>query len=55
MGCESSAMIYIISKLNSNYKTIGEIGRFKAKDITKICFQYDNPSIIGGTVEEKKR
>ncbi|MDF2885328.1 MAG: cell wall-binding protein [Clostridiaceae bacterium] len=39
------------------YKTanITEIGEFQITDITKISFQYDNPSLKGETVENKEK
>lgn len=40
---------------NTNYKRISKIVGFKGTDITKISFQYDNPSIKGGTVENKDK
>lgn len=45
------AIIYI----NINHKRISEIGGFQVNDITKISFQYDNPAIKGGTVENKEK
>lgn len=41
--------------LNTNYKRISGIGGLQSTDITKISFQYDNPSIKGGTVENKEK
>ncbi|WP_055666170.1 hypothetical protein [Desnuesiella massiliensis] len=47
-------IIFAIMYINSNHKRISEIGGFQANDITKISFQYNNPAIKGGTVENKE-
>lgn len=44
----------IIGNRYNNGKTISEIGGFKADDVTKISFQYDNPAIKGRTVEDRE-
>lgn len=45
----------VLVYINNNYKTINEINRFNSADITKISFQYNNPAIKGGKVENKEK
>jgi hypothetical protein len=40
---------------NINHKRIDEIGGFKITEITRISFQYNNPAVKGGTVENKEK
>jgi|GEM_PF-1846575 len=48
-------IVGIVIYTNTNHKRISEIGGFQSTDITKISFQYSNPSIKGGTVEDKEK
>jgi len=48
-------IVGIMIYTNTNHKRISEIGGFQSTDITKISFQYNNPAIMGGTVEDKEK
>jgi hypothetical protein len=51
-------LIFIVGVViykNTNEKRIEEIAGFQRTEVTKISFQYSNPAIKGGTVEDKER
>ena len=48
-------IIAVIVNSNIIFKRINDIGGFQVTDITKIDFQYNNPSVKGGNVENKEK